>query len=80
MENQDFVAYMAPRLLGGSIEEEEMNRVCEFLEKHVVGGEKRRQKQKEEEGSDQAKVTTYGLIDRLEVSNKDAMLKFHTAS
>ena len=41
MENQDFVAYMAPRLLGGSIEEEEMNRVCEFLEKHVVGGEKR---------------------------------------
>ena len=37
---QEFAAYLAPRLLGESSEESEMLKVVDFLQSKVVGGEK----------------------------------------
>ena len=35
-KKHDFAAYLAPRLLGESTDAQEMNRVCNFIEKHTL--------------------------------------------
>jgi len=68
---KDFAAYVAPRLIGESKSDHdaaELNRVCDFISKHVAKGEMKKSR-------DHDDIKESQVLEAIELENLNAMLK-----